>query len=142
MMLKPNSFPETGLFSVDLMTGEGLIAERKRSGWRIFRLPPSISSKSEFFKGACQELPLDPPLRSNQSWDALADSLWSGLNGCPERKILIVWSEASMMEAEAPEDFAIAMDILQELPELLANTDITAGGTKDLIVLKVIDSAK
>lgn len=127
----------TGFFTIDALEAEHAAAEREREGWRIFRLPTAISSKDDFFEGVRQTLPLDPPLQSNRSWDALADSLWAGLDSLPESKVVIVWSGASAMETHAPKDFAIATNILIELPDLLGSVDITAGATKELLVLRV-----
>jgi len=128
----------TGFFTVNALEGEQAIAEREREGWRILRLPAHVTSKDEFFDGVRCTLPLDPPLHSNRSWDALADSLWAGLDGLPDDRIVVVWSDASSMEAHAPDDFAIAAEILRELPQSLSDTEVTAGATKQLLVLRVI----
>lgn len=128
----------TGFFTVDALGAEKAIAERERAGWRVFHLPTNISSKDEFFEGVRCTLPLDPALHSNRSWDALADSLWAGLDSLPEEKIVVVWPDASQMETQAPEDFAIATNVFTELPTSFADIEVTAGGTKQLLVLRVI----
>lgn len=128
----------TGFFTVDALEAEQTIAKREQTGWRIFRLPTNISSKDEFFEGVRHTLPLDPALHSNRSWDALADSLWAGLDSLSEERIVVIWPDASRMEAQAPEDFAIATNIFTELPTSLADVEVTAGATKQLLVLRVI----
>jgi hypothetical protein len=127
-----------GLFTVDGTEIERLVASYDREGWRIFRLPSSLASKDEFFEGIRQSLPLDPPLQSNRSWDALSDSLWSGLDNLKERKIVIVWPDASRMKALAPEAFSIATSILMDLITTLADEKTTLGNTKNLRVLQVV----
>lgn len=42
------------------------------------------------------------------------------------------------MREHAPEDFNIATSIFQELPDSLANAEMTAGNIKELLVLRVI----
>lgn len=128
----------TGLFTIDALEVEQTIAEREKRGWRIFRLPASISSKDDFFEAVRDTLPLEPPLQSNRSWDALSDSLWAGLDRLPDGKIVIVWPEALAMKTHAVQDFDIATDILAELPKSLSNVGITAGATKELLVLQVV----
>jgi hypothetical protein len=127
-----------GLFTIDGTEIERLVASYDREGWQIFRLPGSLASKDEFFEGIRQSLPLDPPLQSNRSWDALSDSLWSGLDNLKERKIVIVWPDASRMKALAPEAFSIATSILMDLISTLADEKTTLGNTKDLRVLQVV----
>jgi hypothetical protein len=127
-----------GLFTIDGTEIERLVASYDREGWRIFRLPGSLASKDEFFEGIRQSLPLDPPLQSNRSWDALSDSLWSGLDNLKEGKIVIVWPDTSRMKALAPEAFSIATSVLMDLISTLADEKTTLGNTKDLRVLQVV----
>lgn len=129
---------KAGFFTVGTLEAEQTVAQREQAGWRIFRLPSNISSKDEFFEGVRHTLPLDPALHSNRSWDALADSLWAGLDSLSEERIVVVWPDASRMEIQAPDDFAIATNVFTELPTSLADVEVTAGATKQLLVLRVI----
>lgn len=129
---------ETGSFVVDASEAEKIVSERQREGWRIFRLPAHITSADDFFEGIRRTLPLDPPLHSNRSWDALADSLWAGLHSLEESRIVMVWPDAVGMEVHSPKDFAIAEDILSALPSSLADTKLTVGAPKQLLVLRVV----
>ncbi len=126
-----------GMYVVTKTEANRIRDECVRSGWKVLRLPAGISSKDEFFEGVRQTLPLDPPLESNRSWDALADSLWSGLDALSDENILIVWPDASRMEALAADEFAIANSILAEIPDSLADREATVGATKHLVVLQV-----
>lgn len=127
-----------GFFSVDKANADKIILDSKREGMRIFCLPEKISSKDEFFDGVRNTLPLDPPLHSNRSWDALADSLWSGLDELEDENIVIVWRDTKCMETQSPEDFSIAIDILNDLPGTLADLKLTVGMSKKLMVLHVV----
>jgi hypothetical protein len=82
--------------------------------------------------------PLDPPLEGGPSWDALNDSLWGGLDSLKDDRIVIVWPDASHMRAYAPDEYAIATNVLAELPGLLSDGKVTAGPTKQLLVLQSI----
>ncbi|AVH97783.1 MULTISPECIES: barstar family protein [Streptomyces] len=56
-------------------------------------------------------------------WDALADSVWGGLDA---PRVVVVWPDAGAV-AEAHGDHAIALDILRDLPTSLADARCTAG---------------
>ncbi|NKI96516.1 barstar family protein [Rhizobacter sp. SG703] len=129
---------KAGLFSIDELEVEKVVAECERRGWRVFRLPTNLSSKDEFFEGVRRVLPLDPILQSNRSWDALADSLWAGLDGLDEEKIVIIWPDSSIMELRSPKDYEIAVDVLRALPDSLADKNVTAGPTKQLLIIRSI----
>lgn len=131
---------EKGYFEVDASTAQKLADECNLRGGRVFSIAGEDYSKDGFFESVRRGLPLapPPPLQSNRSWDALADSLWAGLDDIQENLIVILWKNARELERGAPEDFAVASSILKDLPELLANAEITAGPIKFLLVLKVI----
>lgn len=126
---------ESGYISILDSELESTIKKHQSEGWRVFRLPANMSSKDEFFNGVRLTLPLDPPLYSNRSWDALADSLWAGLDGLPDRNIVIVWPSTSRFEMYSVDDFAIAQSILADLPVLLSNNEVTAGSITNVVVL-------
>jgi len=127
-----------GFFSVDELTAEKVMLAAHTHGKRVFCFPSHIASKDQFFDGIRATFPLDPPLHGQHSWDALADSLWSGLDGLQEQDIVIVWRDARYMQMQAVEDFAIALDILRDLPGTLADVALTAGQPKKLLVLQVL----
>jgi hypothetical protein len=127
----------TGFFSIDMSECERVVAERRQEGWLILFLPANVISKDDFFDGVRRSFPLDPPLDTNQVWDALSDSLWAGLHNLPDEKIVIVWPNASSMEKHSSKDFAIATEILRELPQSLSDIEMTAGVAKQLLVLRL-----
>jgi hypothetical protein len=126
-----------GFVAVDPLAAGQAIDELKRHGWSVFELPSNISTKEDFFEALRCTLPLDPSLHGNRSWDALADSLWGGLDGLQDENIALVWPDAARMEAHSPESYAIATSILADLTTLLADVRVTAGPTKAFLVLRI-----
>lgn len=80
--------------------------------------------------------PLAPPLHSNRSWDALADSLWSGLDELEDEKIAIFWPNSDRMKKAESDAFAIATNILTDLCASLADQNRTTSRTKALVVFQ------
>ncbi|MET8884366.1 barstar family protein [Streptomyces rubiginosohelvolus] len=90
--------------------------------------------KESFFSAVRQSLPLDPPLESSRSWDALSDSLWEGLHAMGERKLTLVWVDAGVVEVGDEEDLKIALHVLRDLAESLSDIDATVGEPTELSV--------
>jgi Barstar (barnase inhibitor) len=112
-----------------------LLQEALPDGWRTFKLPSDIADAKSFFQAVRSTLPLDPPIESNGNWDALADSMWTGLDGLGDARILVVWPKSSVMHDRDPEGFKIACEVLQELCASLADPSATVGSTKDVLVV-------
>ena len=110
-------------------------AQLVAKAWQVFSLPERIVSKANFFDAVRCLLPLDPPLVSNRSWDALSDSLWQGIYGLPNDHVAIIWKDPNALATAAPSDHRIAMDILHGLTESLADPTPTLGKTKALAVI-------
>lgn len=127
-----------GFFAVDAATAEQIILDSQTDGMHVFHLPGEMTSKDTFFDGVRQRLPLDPPLHSNTSWEALADSVWTGLDGLKDDGIVIVWRDSGCMATCAPEDFCMAFDILNELPCTLDDVTLTLNNPKKVVVLQVV----
>lgn len=126
--------PEQGLQRVAALpedTGRVLGA----AGWRVFVLPRGILDQATFFAAVRETLPLDPPVRTDRSWDALADSLWEGLHRLDGNKIAIIWPDAARMASSDPGAFDTATAVLADTAHLLADDDATLGNPKRLAVL-------
>ncbi|WP_293765983.1 barstar family protein [uncultured Aquitalea sp.] len=95
-------------------------------------------SKDTFCNGVRATLPLDPPLASNHSWDAINDSLWSGLELLPEEKLLIIWRTASEMRAHDIHNFKIACDTLEDLPKYICDSKKREGKEASLAIVVVV----
>lgn len=104
------------------------------AGWRVFVLPEGISDRTTFFLGVRAVLPLDPPLVGNDHWDALSDSLWSGLHDLADKRIAIIWP-AALMASRNAESFEIATRVLADVSEALADPEATVGNVKELSVV-------
>jgi hypothetical protein len=129
---------ETGVHTVNSHEADRAAQARAQSGWRVFRLPTGIVTREDFFEGVRRTLPLDPAVHGNRSWDALSDSLWSGLDELQDERILIVWPDASRMKASDREEFGIATSVLADLCTSLADAEATVGAPKQVLVLQVI----
>jgi hypothetical protein len=126
-----------GLHEVSQSDASALIAVLRRDSYGVFEMSSTIHGRLGFFAAVREVLPLDPPVTSDDNWDALSDSLWEGLSMEPLGKIAIVWPEPSLMQQMSPADFAIACDVLRDVAELLGDEDATVGAPKAVVVLLV-----
>jgi hypothetical protein len=92
-----------------------------------------------FFDAVRATLPLDPPLKSNRSWDALSDSLFGGLDELGADRVLLMWTDAAKMVAAAFDEADIALEVLADVAATLAEPNYTAGRPVSLTVLMVTD---
>lgn len=115
-----------------------IICKYKSLGYRIFKLPKNIQSKDDFFNGIRKVLPLDPPLISNKSWDALDDSLWSGLDSLPENNILIIWPSVYPIKNTDTKSFMIINEIFKNLPKSLAEEKAKKDIQFNLVIIGII----
>jgi Barstar (barnase inhibitor) len=104
-------------------------------GARVINLPGDIRTKAAFIAAVREVAPLDPPLFGESNWDAFEDSLWEGLRGLPEDKIVIVWPNANLMSEKNSQEYEAAHEILSNLTNSLASLSITQGTPKELIVI-------
>ena len=125
-----------GLYVTDSDEAKRIAEECVRGDWLVVFLPAGIASKEQFFDAIRSTCPLDPPLCSNRSWDALADSLSSGLDEIEHERIAIFWPNSDCLSAVEPEAFAIATDILIDLCVARADPDVTGSRAKTLLVLQ------
>jgi hypothetical protein len=124
-----------GLHQIADFNIEAGVKELVNRGNRVFLLPSGIKDKRAFFEGVRKALPLDPPVVGDHSWDALSDSLWSGLDGVDASGIAIIWPGSAEMANAQPEDFEIAKSILSDLTESLADAEVTIGNPKQVVVV-------
>ncbi|WP_435187758.1 barstar family protein [Streptomyces sp. bgisy126] len=124
-----------GFHEVPAASVPELLAEAARRDVPVFTLSTGgRTDKEAFFRAVRETLPLDPPLSvTRHVWDALADSLWNGLHGLGAPRAVVVWPDAGPV-AEAHGDYAIALDVLRDLPPTLADPRCTAGRRTELSV--------
>jgi hypothetical protein len=127
---------ESGIQRVSVAQLAELIRVSERDGWKVFCLPSNIIDGPTFFDGVRNTLPLDPPVRSSNNWDALSDSLWSGLDNLDDERIVVVWPDAFRMEALDPEAFRISQIVLRDLVNSLSNPEMTLGKAKRIVILE------
>ncbi|MFD7797159.1 barstar family protein [Streptomyces sp. NPDC059759] len=88
--------------------------------------------RSSFFSAVRDSLPLDPPLESSRSWDALSDSLWDGRHTMPASQVVVLWAGAGPPETGQEQDFQHALWILRDLVDTLADGQLTVGAPTKL----------
>jgi len=129
----------SGIYEIsDAQAAAQIAQDLMLEGWKVFFLPSNMSNKEQFFAGVRQVLPLDPPVYGNRSWDAMSDSLWSGLDGLHERRIVIVWPDSNCMKKNDLDEFRIAYGVLEDICASLSDIEATVGEPKDVVVLQEI----
>jgi len=58
--------------------------------WEWYVLPSDIKGRNDFFWAIRDRFPLDPPIESNHSWDALEDSIFGGLSELETNQLIIL----------------------------------------------------
>lgn len=130
MELRPG-VTRTANFDVD-----EVLREATKAGYATFVLPDrGIVDRETFFDAIRTTLPLDPPLTSSHSWDAMSDSLWEGLHTLPEKGIVVLWPNSRTMADAAPADFVTAIEVLNDVAASLRNREATTRPIKELVVI-------
>lgn len=83
--------------------------------------------REAFFDAVRSTLPLDPPLISSRSWDALSDSLWEGIRSLDANRVVILWPDSPLFSERAPHEFDIATSVLADVARSLADPEATRG---------------
>jgi hypothetical protein len=83
--------------------------------------------REAFFDAVRGTLPLDPPLMSSRSWDALSDSLWEGIRSLGANRVVVLWPDSSLFSEGAPREFDIATSVLADVARSLADPETTRG---------------
>ena len=105
-------------------------------GWMTFVLDGAkMGHRRAVFATIRQVLPLDPPIESDRSWDALADSLWGGIDALEAKRVAIIWKNCEAMARRAPEDFEIVLGILRDLSDSLGDPEPTGGRPKEVCII-------
>lgn len=108
----------------------------EQDGFATFVLPiTGIVDKPSFFSAVRATFPLDPPLTSSRSWDALCDSLREGLYTYPARRIAVLWQGTDGMATSASHDFEMALAVLADVASDLADPRATVGAPKEVVFL-------
>jgi len=112
-----------------------LAQESDRLGVKTFVLSTEGGAgRDAFFDAVRRSLPLDPPVMSSRSWEALLYSLWEGIYSLPENQVVILWEDGDRFKMAAPEEYETALSILADLVRQLADPVATVGEPKSLLV--------
>lgn len=115
---------------------ETLARDVTSSGTRAFVLPHGIHDKASLFIAIRETIPIDPPMSgSRHNWDALEDSLFSGLQSLSEPALLIIWPDASDLLQKSSKDFDMFAVILEDIARMLADPKVTNGPVKKLQIV-------
>jgi hypothetical protein len=98
------------------------------------------TGREAFFDAVRHALPLDPPVLSYHSWDALSDSLWQGLYSLNVTRVVILWPDASSLKDTSPSDFGLALSVLTDVANGLADPVATVGRPLDVCTYVVQSS--
>ncbi|MFD2764797.1 barstar family protein [Micromonospora eburnea] len=121
---------------------EAATAAARAQNMRVYLLSTGAGGgRDAFFDAVRAALPLDPPLVSNNSWDALADSMFGGLVLLDVGQVLVVWTDAAEMIVTAPEDADTAVSVLVQTATDLAEPKYTQGRPLSVTVLLATDQS-
>ena len=124
-----------GVLLCDAVGVEQARADCAAADATVFELiTTGTNDRDAFFDAVRSTFPLDPPLQSSRSWDALADSLWEGLSNLDDRAIAVFWSGAGDFAAAAPVDYEIAVSVFENITRTLADPDATVGRPRQVSV--------
>jgi hypothetical protein len=126
--------PTSGLHQIAEPDVTSAVTFYAAQDYRVFSLTAEIWDRSTFFSALRAALPMDPPLGSDRSWDALSDSLWGGLERLVNRRIAILWRRSLLFEERQRAEYETACQVLLDVCELLGNPEVT-WPTKEVVVL-------
>ena len=127
---------KAGLNRTGPIDAEATRHQAEEAGYTVFVLPEKgIVDRASFFDAVRATFPLDPPVVTCRSWDALSDSLWEGLHTHAAQRIAILWLGTRLMARLAPTDFEIAMEVLTHVANGLADKRATCNKPKEVAVL-------
>jgi hypothetical protein len=125
----------SGVHHVDQATIRSVV--QQASGVRAHVTTVSASGgsgRAGIFDAIRQNLPLEPPLLSDRSWDALSDSLWAGIDSLDAQMVVIVWPNFAEMTSNDFHMRQIVISILQDVTRTLADPVITNGRPKEVCI--------
>ncbi|GGX71752.1 hypothetical protein GCM10010510_15200 [Streptomyces anandii JCM 4720] len=126
---------ESGLTLVHSDQLRALASSVAQQGYRVYTITTAgDSGRAAFFNAVRAAIPLDPPVVSSRSLDALSDSLWGGISSTGDQKIAIIWEDSSRFSEDSPGEFENACSVLAEVAESLADRTYTAGQPKQVRV--------
>jgi len=115
---------------------EEVLAAASRPDTVVYLLPElGVRDRESFFEAVRERFPLDPPVYSSYSWDALEDSIWGGIDALDVARVVIIWPQSRVMAEAAPADFEIAISVWEDLANSLNDKEATVGRPKEVCVV-------
>ena len=107
-----------------------------KSGTHLFisELSKPYDAKA-FYDSIRRTFPLDPPIMmvgGKLVWDALSDSLVGGLATLDAKRIAIIWRNHTEMQRISPDNYRIALSVLEQVQEELGLDEVTMNNHKDV----------
>ena len=119
---------------IDASTYDECVRQLANDGFRVFEFHGDGTAE-ELFRQFRERLPLDPPISGQVNWNALVDSLWTGIDSLAESSIALVWRDAwHLLQKDEPQ-FALAVGVFSEIAADLA---VGAYGAREKKHLRVI----
>jgi hypothetical protein len=127
---------EPGLTFVNLEQARNLVESARRADLPVYVITTAgHNGREAFFDAVRGTLPLDPPIQSARSWEALSDSLWEGIWLLESSAIVIVWPDAFEFRQASADEYEMAILTLRQVVESLADSTAAAGRPKAVSVL-------
>jgi hypothetical protein len=124
-----------GVTFIEPETYEALTEQARGAGLPVFVVSTAgRTGREAFFDAARASLPLDPPVQSARSWEALSDSLWEGIWLQESDRVIIVWPDASEYRTTNEAEYEMALSIFRDVAESLRDATATNGRPKMLTV--------
>jgi Barstar (barnase inhibitor) len=127
---------QPGLIMVGAAHLDSIVQAAKLEQVPVYVLPDAgVVDRTSFFDAIRATLPLDPPIQSARSWDALSDSLWAGLDKLDADQVLIVWPNAAAMIPASRMEYDQALMVLADVATSLADPKLTQGKPKQVSII-------
>lgn len=118
---------DAGVWPVDSDTVAAILDQGQPDRRLIVLDTAGAVDREGFFAAVRAQLPQDPPLGTYRDvWDALADSLFGGLDEMDASVITVVWTGSDRFRRAAPGDYAMALEVLRDVTSQLADPEATA----------------
>ena len=119
---------EAGVLTVDSDTVAAVL-DHPQPDLRLILLDTAgVVDRAGFFAAVREQLPQDPMLGAYRDvWDAMADSLFGGLDEVEASAITVVWTGSHSFRQAAPSDYSTALEVLRQVTSQLADPAATAG---------------
>jgi Barstar (barnase inhibitor) len=117
-----------GVTRVDREALAAFVDAERDKGAKVLTLTTGPrADMAALFQAAREMLPLDPPLGIYRDvWDALADSLFGGVDSLEEPRVVLVWPDADEMRRGHPADATEAEGVFESVAANLSEPRFTA----------------